>query len=291
MITRKLNPMLEDFGRNLPKTSSTAVDSAHAGFRDTLLQKVHSDANLGTIHKESTFAARLRASHTPPEFPPASPNVLYLQALRDYITERSGTLGEGWRVEFEFCDKIYKTSAVYIAPDGRRFRSMEDVAFHFGLSSRYRYLETDNVSSESASIRSRMKIDSTNKESPAILTAQNSRQRQKVLRASKNHTIFSSSGIRELGSAERGGLHDSIHVSVCSNYSWKLILEKLLFLTYHLCSILLAFVTAISIINDKKNQSKLHEHQLECNSVYTHLLVNIEVKKGAVVFFIKLAFI
>lgn len=247
MITRKLNPMLEDFGRNLPKTSTIAVDSAYAGFRDALLQKVHSDGNLGTIHKESTFAARLRASYTPPEFPPASPNVLYLQTLREYITERSGTLGEGWRVEFEFCDKRYKTSAVYIAPDGSRFRSMEDVAHHFGLPSRYRYLETDNVSSESASIRSRMKIDSTNKEPPAILTAQNSRQRQKVLRASKNHTFLSSSGIkscpeinyikgiRELGSAERSGLHDSIHVSVCSNYSWKLILEKLLFLTYHLC--------------------------------------------------------
>ncbi|KAH6770771.1 hypothetical protein C2S52_015574 [Perilla frutescens var. hirtella] len=223
MITRKLNPMLEGIGHDLPKASSIAIGSAYAGFRDALLQKVHSDGNLGTIHKEPTFAARLRASHTPLEFPPASPNVLYLQTLREYITERSGTLGEGWRVEFEFCDKRYKTSAVYIAPDGSRFRSMEDVAFHFGLSSRYHYLETANVSTESASIRSGMKIDLTKKESPAILTAQNCRIRQKVSRASKNQGFLSSSGVKscpeinnnksvmELGSSERVGLHDSIH--------------------------------------------------------------------------------
>ncbi|XP_057774595.1 methyl-CpG-binding domain-containing protein 9 isoform X2 [Salvia miltiorrhiza] len=216
--TSKLNPMLDGIGHDLPKTSSIAVDSPYSRFRGALLQKVHSDGILGTIHKESTFAARLRASHTPPEFPPASPNVLYLQTLREYIAERSGTLGEGWRVEFEFCDKEYKTSAVYIAPDGSRFRSMEDVAFHFGLSSRYHYSENDNVSTESASIRSGMK-----KESPVIMTAQNCRQRQKMSRASKNQGFLFSLGvkscpeiiynksIREFGSSEHGDLHDSIH--------------------------------------------------------------------------------
>lgn len=213
-----------DTVHDLPKTSITG-DSAYSGFRDALLQKVHSGGNLGTINKESILAARLRAGHTPLEFPPASPNVLYLQTLREYITERSGTLGEGWRVEFEFCDKKYKTSAVYIAPDGGRFRSMEDVAFHFGLSSRYHCLENDSVSTESASMRSGMKIDSMKKESPVIMTAQNCRQRQKMSRASKNQGFLSSLGVkscpdiiynkstREMGSSEHGGLHDSIHVS------------------------------------------------------------------------------
>ncbi|KAG6426408.1 hypothetical protein SASPL_110631 [Salvia splendens] len=221
--TRKINPMLDGMVHGLPNTSTVAVDSAHSRFRDALLQKVHSDGRLGTIHEESTFAAWLRASHTPLEFPPASPNVLYLQTLREYIAARSGNLGEGWRVEFEFCDKIYKTSAVYIAPDGSRFRSMEEVAFHFGLSSCYHYLENGNVSAESASVRSGMKIDAMKKESPAIMTAQNCRQRQKMSRASKNQGFLSSLGVKscpgttynksvgELGSTEHGGLHDSIH--------------------------------------------------------------------------------
>ncbi|KAL1550877.1 methyl-CpG-binding domain-containing protein 9 isoform X2 [Salvia divinorum] len=215
--------MLDGMVHGLPNTSSVAVDSAHSGFRDALLQKVHSDGKFGTIHEESTFAAWLRASHTPLEFPPASPNVLYLQTLREYIAERSGTLGDGWRVEFEFCDKIYKTSPVYIAPDGSRFRSMEDVAFHFGLSSRYHYLENGSVSAESASVRSGMKIDSMKKESPAIMTAQNCRQKQTMSRAGKNQGFLSSLGVKscpgttynksigELGSSEHGGLHDSIH--------------------------------------------------------------------------------
>lgn len=216
--------MLDGIGHDLQKSSPVAVDSAYSGFRDILLQKLHSDGNLGIIHKEPTFAARLRASHTPLEFPSASPNASYLQTLKEYVAERSGTLGEGWRVEFEFCDKRYKTSAVYIAPDGSRFRTMEDVALHFRLPSRYHYLENDNVSTEPASIRSG--------------TVQNCRQRQKVSRASKNQAFLSSLGVKscpefnynkslkELDSSEHGSFHDSGHVStygqtVVGTYSYQ----------------------------------------------------------------------
>ncbi|KAL0336156.1 UNVERIFIED_CONTAM: Methyl-CpG-binding domain-containing protein 9 [Sesamum radiatum] len=104
-----------------------------------LQQKVLFDRNLGTVHKESVFELGLLAGHSSRvEFPPESPNMLYLQTLREFIAERSGVLGEGWRVEFEFCDQTCKTSAVYIAPDGSRIRSMEDVARHLGLQSRQR---------------------------------------------------------------------------------------------------------------------------------------------------------
>ncbi|XP_073130076.1 methyl-CpG-binding domain-containing protein 9 [Henckelia pumila] len=65
------------------------------------------------------------------------PNMMYLQTLRRYITERKGVLGEGWRVEFDFCDRRYRTSAAYVAPDGRRFKSLEDVASHLGIPLSY----------------------------------------------------------------------------------------------------------------------------------------------------------
>lgn len=203
--TRKVNLMLDSIGHDLQKSSPVAVDSSYSAYRDILLQRLNSDGNLGIIQKESPFAARLRASLTPLEFPSSSPNALYLQTLKEYVAERSGTLGEGWHVEFEFSDIRHKTSAIYVAPDGRRFRSMEDVALHFGLPPRHHYLENDNVSTGPASIRSG--------------TTQNSRQRQKVSRASKNQGFLSSLGVKsfpdfKLGSSEHGGPHERGHVSI-----------------------------------------------------------------------------
>ncbi|KAL0357936.1 UNVERIFIED_CONTAM: Methyl-CpG-binding domain-containing protein 9 [Sesamum calycinum] len=188
---RPLNPLLDDIGNNFPTTSSVAT-AANAGFRDMLQQKVLFDRNLGTVHKESVFELGLLAGHSSRvEFPPESPNMLYLQTLREYIAERSGVLGEGWRVEFEFCDQTCKTSAVYIAPDGSRIRSMEDVARHLGLQSRYHYLETENGSNEFAVSRTGLKIDPVKKVSSAFLAAQNCRQRQ---RGSNSQGFLSSSG-------------------------------------------------------------------------------------------------
>ncbi|PWA90946.1 bromodomain-containing protein [Artemisia annua] len=62
-------------------------------------------------------------------------NMVYLQALKDYISEKRGVLGDGWRVKFEFSESNYKTSAIYFAPDGTRFDSMSEVAHYLGLIS------------------------------------------------------------------------------------------------------------------------------------------------------------
>ncbi|KAL8519010.1 hypothetical protein ACS0TY_010093 [Phlomoides rotata] len=147
--------------------------------------RVQTSSSFSGLRRDSTFAVGLRGSHpTPVEFPPESPNMLYLQILRKYISEKSGILGEGWRVEFEFCNIRYKTSAVYISPDGRRFRSMEDVACHLGLPSQC----------------------PANKESSPLLTGQSCRQRQKISRSSKSHGFLSSSGISSCS-------QDAVHAS------------------------------------------------------------------------------
>ncbi|XP_024988159.1 methyl-CpG-binding domain-containing protein 9-like isoform X2 [Cynara cardunculus var. scolymus] len=60
-------------------------------------------------------------------------NLVYLQALKNYISERRGVLGDGWVVKFEFSESICKRAPIYYAPDGSRFNSMPEVAHHFGL--------------------------------------------------------------------------------------------------------------------------------------------------------------
>ncbi|XP_073306881.1 methyl-CpG-binding domain-containing protein 9 isoform X1 [Primulina huaijiensis] len=87
-------------------------------------------------YQESRVDGRALSCHSP-LIGPQIPNMLYLQILRRYVTERKGDLGEGWHVEFDFCNRRFRTSAIYVAPDGRRFKSMEDVASHLGIPLSY----------------------------------------------------------------------------------------------------------------------------------------------------------
>lgn len=73
-------------------------------------------------------------------------NLVYLQALKDYITEKRGVLGDGWRVKFEYSESNCKTSAIYFAPDGTRFDSMSEVAHYLGLST-YNSIEAEDKGS------------------------------------------------------------------------------------------------------------------------------------------------
>lgn len=89
--------------------------------------------------------ARLQSSHYEPQkLPPTSANYLYLQDLKDFVTERRGVLGDGWHVEFHYCPVRCKTSAIYCAPDGRKFESMSSVADCLGLVPSGHALEDDN---------------------------------------------------------------------------------------------------------------------------------------------------
>lgn len=74
-------------------------------------------------------------------------NVVYLQALKDYIFEKRGVLGDGWRVEFKYSESICKTLPIYHAPDGSRFDSMQKVANYVGLLSGSNSFETNGYDS------------------------------------------------------------------------------------------------------------------------------------------------
>ncbi|XP_071685703.1 methyl-CpG-binding domain-containing protein 9 isoform X2 [Rutidosis leptorrhynchoides] len=101
-------------------------------------------------HPDSRFVASgfssqsmTRFAHINVETATQKGNSLYLQALKDYISEKQGVLGDGWRVKFEFSESNFKTSAIYFAPDGTRFDSMSEVAHYLGLSA-YNSIEADD---------------------------------------------------------------------------------------------------------------------------------------------------
>ncbi|XP_076947286.1 methyl-CpG-binding domain-containing protein 9-like [Bidens hawaiensis] len=62
-------------------------------------------------------------------------HLVYLQALKDYVSDKRGILGDGWRVRFKYSERTCKTFPVYCAPDGSKFDSMPKVAHYLGLLS------------------------------------------------------------------------------------------------------------------------------------------------------------
>ncbi|XP_023771165.1 methyl-CpG-binding domain-containing protein 9 [Lactuca sativa] len=108
-------------------------------------QMAHPDMRLIASGFPSQNPARF--AHMNLETATQKGNLVYLQALKDYISEKRGVLGDGWRVKFEYSEKNYKTSAVYFAPDGKRFDSMSEVAHHLGLIPAYNSFEKDEKGS------------------------------------------------------------------------------------------------------------------------------------------------
>lgn len=60
---------------------------------------------------------------------------VFLQALREFISERHGVLEEGWCVEIKQSVDSCELYAIYHAPDGKTFGSVYEVACHLGLMS------------------------------------------------------------------------------------------------------------------------------------------------------------
>ncbi|KAI7733242.1 hypothetical protein M8C21_003056 [Ambrosia artemisiifolia] len=93
---------------------------------------------------QNTGCSMPRFAHINLETATQKGNLVYLQALKDYISEKQGVLGDGWRVKFEYSESNCKTSAIYFAPDGTKFDSMSQVAHHLGLVSTFNSSETED---------------------------------------------------------------------------------------------------------------------------------------------------
>ncbi|KAL8224582.1 hypothetical protein R6Q57_020057 [Mikania cordata] len=108
--------------------------------------KAHPDMRFIATGSPSQNAACTmpRFAHINLETATRKGNLVYLQALKDYISEKQGVLGDGWLVKFEYSESNCKTSAIYFAPDGTRFDSMSQVAHHLGLISTHNLFEVED---------------------------------------------------------------------------------------------------------------------------------------------------
>ncbi|CAN6969271.1 unnamed protein product [Brassica oleracea var. botrytis] len=93
------------------------------------------------------FPLSLSNSSFPIRFPSVDPSDLLLHNLRHFISERHGVLEDGWHVEFKQPLNDYHLCAVYCAPNGNTFSSIQDVACYLGLA------VNDNYSCMDAEIR------------------------------------------------------------------------------------------------------------------------------------------
>ena len=125
------------------KASGVVTHAVRVGFEDILnhtqsmtrcFEEVYTDFPIGIHSSSNNIAIRT---------PSRSPNEIFLQALRNFISERRGVLEEGWRVEFRQSMNSSELYAVYCAPDGKIFDSVYEVACYLGLTSGYNSMESD----------------------------------------------------------------------------------------------------------------------------------------------------
>lgn len=124
-------------GFGFHKASGIVTNTVKVGLEDILhhsqimgksFEEVDLNSTLGRCRSNNNMAVRLPSSNT---------SEIFLQALRDFISERHGVLDEGWRVEFKQPMGSCEVYAVYCAPDGKTFDSVYEVACHLGLMSNF----------------------------------------------------------------------------------------------------------------------------------------------------------
>ncbi|KAG2245500.1 hypothetical protein Bca52824_085128 [Brassica carinata] len=112
------------------------------------------------------FPSNLGNSSLPIRFPSLDPSELLLQNLRHFISERHGVLEDGWHVEFKQPLNGYHLCAVYCAPSGKTFSSIQDVAFYLGLATNGNHscMDTD-IRNESSLLQERLNMPKRRKTS------------------------------------------------------------------------------------------------------------------------------
>ncbi|CAH2055365.1 unnamed protein product [Thlaspi arvense] len=112
------------------------------------------------------FPLSLSNSSLPIRFPSLDPSELLLQNLRHFISERHGVLEDGWRVEFKQPLNGYHLCAVYCAPNGKTFGSIQDVACYLGLPINGNYSCIDaEIRNESSLLQERLHMPKRRKTS------------------------------------------------------------------------------------------------------------------------------
>lgn len=103
------------------------------GFEDILQHTQTVNTSLDEVDLGFHFGRLRSTNNTAMRFPSRNPGEIFLQGLKEFISERHGVLEEGWHVEFNRSIGSYELFVVYCSPDGKTFGSMPEVACHLGL--------------------------------------------------------------------------------------------------------------------------------------------------------------
>ncbi|XP_023531672.1 methyl-CpG-binding domain-containing protein 9-like [Cucurbita pepo subsp. pepo] len=121
-------------GYGLQRTSDIVKNKVKMGLEDILQQTqvmgrsldVDLGSPLGSCRSGRGTSVKLSSQNT---------SEVFLQALREFVSERHGVLEEGWCVEIKQSVDSCELYAIYQAPDGKTFSSVYEVACHLGLLS------------------------------------------------------------------------------------------------------------------------------------------------------------
>lgn len=168
---------------DLLKTYGSVRHIVRSDFKDSVQQRLNFAGNFTETDLCSKLKGRLWASNaTPHKIPFQNPSEVYMQELREFIAEHHGILGDGWYVEFNYCQNGSKVFPVYCAPDGKKFCSMFDVACHLGLVVDFHSIESEGTSDRFAFVRKRLHL--CRRRESIYFRAKNSRKCQENSRSS-----------------------------------------------------------------------------------------------------------
>ena len=144
-------------GFGFQKPSGLVTHTVKVGFEDIL----HRTHTMGKSFEEVDLSfpvGRCRSSNnTGIKLSSPSTSDIFLQALRDFVSEKHGELEEGWHVELQQSGSC-ELYAVYCAPDGKTFDSVYEVACYLGLMSKYSSKEPERRSEGCFSISERTNL-------------------------------------------------------------------------------------------------------------------------------------
>ncbi|XVF16441.1 hypothetical protein REPUB_Repub10bG0031000 [Reevesia pubescens] len=151
------NFMYAGNGFGFQKASGIVTHAVKVGFEDVLHHTRTRDRGFDEVDLGFPLGRLRSNNNTAIRFPSRNPSDIFLQALREFVSERHGVLEEGWRVELKHSMSSCEIYAVYCAPDGKTFDSVFDVACYLGLMSNYNSMDAE-IKRGGASLQERLHL-------------------------------------------------------------------------------------------------------------------------------------
>ncbi|XP_038998340.1 methyl-CpG-binding domain-containing protein 9-like [Hibiscus syriacus] len=138
-----MNSLFSGNGFGSQKAPRIVTHAVKIGFEDIMHRMRTRDRSFDEVDLDSPLRMPKNSNSTTIRFPTRNPSDVFLQALREFVSERHGVLEEGWRVELKHSTSGCDLHAVYCAPDGKTFGSVAEVASYLGLVSSYNPMDAE----------------------------------------------------------------------------------------------------------------------------------------------------